>query len=303
MREIRRFLATQSEPHCVGPDGKSRHGLTPETCPGTWAATITPNLAANTVLIMLADNGWHLPHSKHQFTENAYRTRLIVFDPKALPSVPGWDATQEVTPPAQESNALAHAVDVYATAVGYALGTPGASSVPWRPTAAAAMARTSDRILLSAPGGPAPRRRCAVRCAGTTPSGPRQPTDFRYLLTREGSVGRCTNLAAPSCNDNGDCSGGAVCVGGHCAPGSEPACSTTAQCPAGAVCFGAKCRAGPSCIEDADCANLFPGQSYACVEKDTRWCRNDPACAAPRTTIARRVQMAAPAPGCARRAG
>jgi arylsulfatase A-like enzyme len=276
MREIRRFLATQSEPHCVGPDGKSLHGLTPQTCPGTWAATITPNLAENTVLIMLADNGWHLPHSKHQFTENAYRTRLIVFDPKALPSVPGWDATQEVTPPAQESNALAHAVDVYATAVGYALGTPGSQLCPMAPDGSRCDGKDLRPYLLSAPGGPAPSASLRRALCGHDTQRPTSPTDFRYLLTREGSVGRCTNLAAPSCNDDGDCSGGAVCVGGHCAPGSEPACSTTAQCPAGAVCFGSKCRAGPSCIEDADCANLFPGQSYACVEKDTRWCRNDP---------------------------
>ena len=57
---------------------------------------------------------------------------------------------------------------------------------------------------------------------------------------------------------------------------AEPTCSSNAACPAGAACFGRRCRVGPSCTDDADCAALFPGDSSACVEKATRWCRNDP---------------------------
>ena len=57
---------------------------------------------------------------------------------------------------------------------------------------------------------------------------------------------------------------------------AEPTCSSNAACPAGAACFGGRCRVGPSCTDDADCAALFPGDSSACVEKATRWCRNDP---------------------------
>jgi hypothetical protein len=29
-------------------------------------------------------------------------------------------------------------------------------------------------------------------------------------------------------------------------------------------------------VDNVDCGALFPGQSYGCVEKTTRWCRNDP---------------------------
>ena len=43
-----------------------------------------------------------------------------MFDPRALPSTPDWDTEIEPTPPAQESPALTHAVDIHTTLVGYA---------------------------------------------------------------------------------------------------------------------------------------------------------------------------------------
>jgi hypothetical protein len=276
IREIRQFLARQSEPHCIGLDGTSLYDRTPATCPGTWAAKITPSLSENTVLLFLADNGWHLPNAKHRFTENGYRTRLIVFDPRALPSAPGWDATEEVIPPPRESAALAHATDVYTTTVGYALGTPpGSQLCPAAPDGSRCDGKDLRPHLLTAPGGPAAPASLRRALCGHDTQRPTSPTDFRYLLTRAGAVGRCTNLAAPACSSDAQCPGG-VCLGGHCAPAAEPACSATAQCPAGAVCLDNTCRAGPSCIEDADCGRLFPGQRFACVDKETRWCRNAP---------------------------
>ena len=150
-----------------------------------------------------------------------------------------------------------------------------ASSVPVAPDGSRCDGKDLRPHLLTAPGGPAAPASLRRALCGHDTQRPTAPTDFRYLLTRPGSVGRCTNLAAPACGSDDECPGG-VCLGGRCAPGNEPACSATAQCPSGAVCLGNKCRVGPSCIEDGDCGRLFQGQSYACVEKETRWCRNDP---------------------------
>src|SRR5262249_44592348 len=130
--------------------------------------------------------------------------------------------------------------------------------------------------LVTTPGGPAAPESLRRSLCGHDTQRSTSPTDLRYLITREGSVGRCTNLAAPACSSDAQCQGGRVCLGGHCEPNTEAGCSSNANCPAGAVCLGNKWRIGPACIEDADCGRLFPGQSYACVAQDTRWCRNDP---------------------------
>src|SRR5262249_23788246 len=129
MREIRQFLVRESQPHCVGTNGESRLDKTQANCPGTWPASATPAPPRNPIIMHLADNGGHLPNSKHEFTENGFRPRLIVFDPRNLPSIPGPDGNQEIIPPPHESMALAHAVDIRATAVGFALGTPPGSQL------------------------------------------------------------------------------------------------------------------------------------------------------------------------------
>ena len=99
----------------------------PAACQGTWASSVSPDSARNTVIIYLTDNGWFLPNSKHAYTENGYRTRLLVFDPRNLASVPDWDPTQQTPPPVHEVAELAHSTDVLPTALGYALDTPGPS--------------------------------------------------------------------------------------------------------------------------------------------------------------------------------
>ena len=276
LREIRKFLARQSAPHCIGAKGASDYQATQATCDGTWASSITPSLADNTIIITIADNGWHLPSSKHQFTENGYRSRLIVFDPRALPSTPNWDTDVEPTPPAQQSPALAHAVDIHTTVVGYAVNSaPGTQLCPLGSTGTRCDGKDLRAHLSSASGGPAAPESLRRSLCGHDTKRSTVPEQGRYLLTREGSVGRCTNLAAASCVSDGNCLASESCIGGHCTPRAEPACTTTSQCPVGAVCLGLKCRVAPPCIEDADCGRLFPGGSYACVEKATRWCRND----------------------------
>jgi len=276
IREIRKYLARQSEPHCIAPDGTSQFDVPQASCTGTWASTVTPNPAGNTIIITMADNGWHLPNSKHTFTENGYRSRLTVFDPRVLPAVPDWDADHQVAPPAQESTALAHSTDIHTTIVGYALNTaPGSQLCPKASDGSRCDGKDLRPFLASAPGGPAPAASLRRALCGHETKKSTSPDQGRYLVTRQGSVGRCTNLAAPACASDADC-GASACIGGHCMPRSEPTCTTSAQCPIGAACLGNKCRSAPSCIQDADCGQLFPGGSYACVEKDTRWCRNDP---------------------------
>ncbi len=277
LREIRRFLARASEPHCIDRDGKSRFDVSEATCNGTWAADITRRLDENTVIVSLADNGWHVPFSKHNFTENGYRTRLIVFDPTTAPTAPGWDVTQEPIPPARENPALAHAADVRATVVGYALGSPaGIQLCPQGSSGSRCDGKDLRPWLATAAGGPAPpetlrRALCGHETQRTTTAGSR-----RYLLTGEGAVGRCTNLAAPVCAADADCAASDVCLGDRCMPTAEAACTATSQCPVGAACLGRRCRVAPSCVDDGDCARLFPGGTFACVEKAARWCRNAP---------------------------
>ena len=276
LREIRKYLARQSEPHCIGADGTSLFDVPQASCTGTWATSVTPSPAGNTIIVSMSDNGWHLPNSKHTYTENGYRSRLIVFDPRALPSVPDWDADGQVAPTPYQSPALAHSTDIHTTVVGYALNTPpGSQECPKAADGTRCDGKDLRPFLATAAGGPAPAETLRHALCGHETKRSTTPDQSRYLITRDGSVGRCTNLAAPACSGDGDCGGGA-CIGGHCMPRNEPSCTTTVQCPAGAVCLGNKCRSAPACVENADCAQLFPAQSYACVEQAARWCRNDP---------------------------
>jgi arylsulfatase A-like enzyme len=277
LREIRKYLAEGSAPHCIGPSGLGsyRH-RTPGSCLGTWA-TIAPPLDRNTVLIYLTDNGWFLPDSKHHYTENGYRTRLMVFDPRALPEQPPVDAIDAPHPPARESTALAHAIDVLPTALGFALGTSGAQPCPTSPGDYTPCDGHDLRPhLFTAPGGPAAPETLRHSLCGHQTQRARSPTRNRYLLTRPDSVGRCTNLAAPACVTDVQCGANEFCLGGHCMPKNEPTCSTHGQCPAGGLCFGGRCRSGPPCVTDVGCSHLFPNGNYACVEPGALWCQNAP---------------------------
>jgi hypothetical protein len=277
VREVREYLARASAPHCIDSYGQGRYGVTaPAECQGTWASEIAPDLTRNTAIIYMSDNGWFLPNSKHAFTENGYRTRMIVFDPRTLPTVPGWDGITQAPPPANERFELAHSTDVLPTALGLALGTSGSEPCP----ASADGTRCDGKDLrpylaTSSPEGAftAPLRHALC---GHHTKRPTAPTKLRYLLTRPGSVGRCTNLDAPACASDDDCGIGVTCLGGHCAASLEPPCSGAGSCPSGALCLGGRCRMAPSCIDDGTCAALFFAKHYACVEKETRWCRNAP---------------------------
>lgn len=278
VREIREYLVRMGSPHCVATNGKSRFDVaTPGACGGTWAEVITPDLPRNTVIMFLADNGWHLPDSKHSFTENGHRTRLIVFDPRNLPEVPSWDVQQAVTPPPQESEALAHAVDMHATAMGFALGTAAPVLCPEKPGGGDRCDGIDLRAhLFTAPGGPADPKTLRKSMCGHQTQKPAAPTKNRYLITGPGVVGRCVDTTAQACANDAACGANGFCLEGRCAPKGDLSCTTNATCPSGSVCLGNKCRMAPPCLEDSDCGALFPGGSYACVAKEQKWCRNDP---------------------------
>jgi sulfatase-like protein len=277
LRELRRFFAAEGAPHCIGANGRSKFDVTSQgACTGTWSG-VAPDPAANTVLIHLADNGWFLPRSKHHFTENGYRTRIIVFDPRALPTVPSWDPQQVVPPPAQTSEAVADAVDLLPTIVGMAVDAPGPLPCPTASSdGSACNGRDLRPSLSTAPGGPAAPENLRHSLCGHLTQRPTRPTRFRYLLTRPGSVGRCAPTAGAACTTDGNCGAGTFCLGGHCTPATpESACATDVDCPAGSVCLGQLCRAAPACTSDDDCTGLV-GPGYACIGQTQRWCRNAP---------------------------
>jgi len=280
VREIRKYFARASAPHCIGPDGYGRHDIAaPETCLGTWA-TLARGFERHTVILYLTDNGWYLPKSKHNFTENGYRTRLMVFDPRGLAEIPAWDADPASAPPPNLNRALAHAADVLPTAVGYALGGDQAHPCPRSDYDGTRCDGHDLRPhLITAPGGPAPAETLRHSLCGHQTKRGTAPNRNRYLLTRPGAVGRCTDVAAPACEQSDECGADAFCLGGHCMPAAGGACTSTAACPAGALCLGGRCESAPPCLAAVGCDGHFPDGGFACVDAEKLWCRNDPSVA------------------------
>jgi hypothetical protein len=279
VRELRHFLANETAAHCIGSDGRSRFDVgTQAACTssgGAWS-TVAPDLERNTIFIYVSDNGWHLPNSKHAFTENGYRTQLIVYDPRALPTLPSWDATQQTPLPPQFNSAVVHTNDLLPTILGFASGTSGSQACPMSPDGQVCDGKDLGAHLYSTPGGPAAPETLRHALCGHHTKRPTSPTRSRFLLTRPGSIGRCTKPTNPTCTTTADCGGGQFCVGGFCAAdNASTACLTSAQCPAGAACLGGQCRMAPVCLDDADCTSLV-GLGYVCGGRAEKWCRNAP---------------------------
>jgi sulfatase-like protein len=271
VRELRRFLQATGAPHCIGAGGQSRFGdTTPQSCHGTWTTGVTPNPAANTVFLYLSDNGWQLPHSKHNFSENGYRTRLIVVDPRTPVGAPSSALVQQA---AFESPALAHSTDLLPSILGFALGTtPGTQACPESDfDGTACDGRDFRAQLASNPGGPAPASLLRRSLCGHETRRPVRPSRGRYLLTGPGTVGRCVAASAPACVLDVECGAGASCLGGHCAPHGGAACGA---CPSGTTCIGGRCQGAP-CTDDATCTKIL-GTPGLCVAKTTTWCANAP---------------------------
>jgi hypothetical protein len=279
IRELRQFLAAQTAPHCIGTNGRARFDLTtPATCQsggGAWSG-VSPDLERNTVIMYLSDNGWHLPNSKHAYQENGYRTQILVYDPRSLPVLPPANPQQATALPPQFNHALAHTSDVLPTILGFARGTSGSQACPIGPDGFACDGRDLGGHLATTPGGPAAPETVRKALCGHQTKRTTSPTRNRFLLTRPGSVGRCTRSSNPACTTSADCAGGQFCVGGFCATNAASTpCSTTASCPAGAACLGGQCRMAPVCTESSDCTALL-GAGYVCGGKAEKWCRNAP---------------------------
>ena len=89
-----------SAPHCIGANGRSRfQETTPAACHGTWATGTRPIRQGNTDhRLHVRTTAGSCPSSKHNFSENGYRTRMIVYDPRK--------------PSGTQSDALVHSTDV-----------------------------------------------------------------------------------------------------------------------------------------------------------------------------------------------
>ncbi len=262
VRELRTYLAHLGAPHCIGAAGNSRfQETTPVACHGTWTPGVLPNPAANTIFVYLTDNGWQLPNSKHNFSENGYRTRLIVFDPR--------NPTTGV-----RSDALAHSTDLLPSVLGFALGSaPGTQTCPDSDDGTPCDGRDFRAQLGTVPLAPPSALRRSL--CGHETKRPVRPSRGRYLLTGVGTVGRCVTGGGTACATDLECGAGAFCLGGQCAAKGGTSCSADAQCPAGTACLGGTCRAGPPCIDDGPCKALF-GPAATCVAKDRKWCANAP---------------------------
>jgi Sulfatase len=312
VREIRKYLAHKSAPHCILPGGQSRlWALSPAQCGGgTWVTDLAPPVDTNTVLIYLSDNGWFLPDSKHSFTENGYRTRLFVYDPRAVQPAPPWQAPAGGPPPPTVSAELAHSTDLLPTILGYALDTPvdtpGGQSCPVSRDGNPCDGHDLRPYLLhQATGDPAaqppttPLRHSL--CGHHTQRGT-APTRQRYLLTRPGSVGRCVDVTLPACATAADCKAGEICLGGHCEAVSPTGCNSSTQCATGSICLGGKCRVGPPCIDAATCVIAYSSFNVQCAEQATKWCRNAPniACSTAADCPACPAPLGPTAPPCGR---
>ena len=278
LREIREYIGRAGAPHCIGADGIGRYEVTsPERCPGTWATSVSPDLERNTIYMYLTDNGWFLPNSKHTFSENGYRTRILVYDPRNLPTLPPSTADGATIPPVRNSDAMAHSSDVLPTLVGYALGTPGTQGCPVGSDGKPCDGRDLRPYVYDPAGHaaqPAGNLRHAL-CGHQTQKGV-SPTNVRYLVTGNGGVGRCTDLTGDACSTAAQCGPGRTCLGGHCTTSVAQSCAAGIPCPAGAVCLGGQCVGGPSCIDDDACGEILGPGSWACVEPEQKWCRNAP---------------------------
>jgi hypothetical protein len=260
--ELRRFLSKTSAPHCIGATGRSRFQETTQAaCHGTWATSLSPDPQGNTVIVYMSDNGWQLPNSKHNFSENGYRTRMIVYDPR--------------NPSGTQSDALVHSTDVLPSVLGFALdSTPGTQACPKSDFDDTPCDGRDFRAQLG-PNPSAPAAALRRSLCGHETRRPVRPSRGRYLLTGPAAVGRCALSTGLPCLNDLTCGPNAFCLGGHCTPRGGQACSGNGACGGTGICLAGKCQAGPPCIDDGVCKNLL-GPNATCVAKDQKWCANAP---------------------------
>lgn len=205
------------------------------------------SMAAHTVVVYITDNGTFLPRSKHHFTENGYRTALVIYDPRH---------TQNAGPNRIETEA-GHGKDVMPTLLALAghpepggLGLPGADLSGWIDGS----------------------RTTPVRNGICGPEVRDAAMPNRYIRTRPGVIGRCSPRGGQACADDKGCPAGTLCSeAGRCAAPGTALCAGDGDCAASDFCaFVTRkwCRFGTS-LDDP---------ITACTSDDA--CRALPACAA-----------------------
>jgi len=192
-----------------------------------WDATGTTavTLWDRTVFMFMADNGADLPHAKYSFTENGFRSPIVVYDASRPPSAADPRVDLE----------LAGAVDIAPTVLDYAgrpiPPLPGVSLKPY--------------VDGTPPAAPFRNTVCGNQVRGAT------AIHVRFIRTRPGTVGRCAPAAGGACTSDADCAGG-VCLLGACATGQL--CLEDDDCPGGETC-GARaqkwCRFGHHPVNEA----------------------------------------------------
>jgi hypothetical protein len=283
VRAIWKFLHQLSQSHCRstttfrGQLPAKNNGA--ECSPGyTLTSGGVRDLWDNTVMLHLSDNGYQLPHSKHNFTENAFRTRIIVFDPGrsitcsssgecgqglacsdlgrcipdgSYPRDPRLSAPEPLprpVHPVRSSPALAHAVDIFRTVQGLAIDEPGNNTLePSDCTEVEGQNSVECRgrdlrpfLFKDDASRPPPENLRPALCGHRTQK-PDAATTDRYLLTRPGTVGRCVFGNPPSVEP----------------PSAQllHECTDDAECQESAqgTCVGGSAP-GTSCAADPQCA-------------------------------------------------
>ena len=232
-----------------------------------------------------------MPASKKNFTENGYRTRLIVYDPTRRP------ASAPATP--RVNNQPVHTNDVLPTIMHYATGGASTACPASEGDGQACDGTDLTPLLYDAAGtkpAPLPPGVPSSLCGHDTRKAASAEKE-RYLLTAPHATGRCLR-ASSSAPPTGSQPGSGHYAGSHvwppgtgsaaCTTSGQPCCpNSQAPCPVpGGICLGRQCRAAPACTRTQDCWDMFGGPSsgYACILPDPAtngWCRNDPnvACA------------------------
>ena len=204
----------------------ARHTVETETGPAT--------VAASTVIMFMSDNGQFLPRSKKQFTENGFRSPLIIYDPRNETGV-GQEFRVETD--------VASAIDIMPTLLAYAGGTTPSDR-----------AGRDLRRWIDTPS-PTPVRRALCGTDVKSQNG----TAARYLLPRGGAIGQCSAPSAMPCSTDLNCSGAALCAEtGSCAVPAPDPCVDDADCAASEVCrFKDRrwCSGSPlhACTNDSQC--------------------------------------------------
>jgi hypothetical protein len=172
--------------------------------PGTTAVS----LWERTVFMLTADHGVNLPRSKRNFTENGYRSVLVIHDARLSASTDEPRVEQELT----------HSIDVLPTILDFAEHplppTPGLSLEPY--------------LTAMPPAAPLRDLMCGHQTKST-----KARTD-RFVRTRPGALGRCAPSSGGSaCTTDGACAP-SVCIEGVCATGTN--CLEDDDCAGGETC-------------------------------------------------------------------